>query len=60
MRRRRIAQLENTAVRAEHRGWSHVLCGITLLLATASASAQTLDQLSLDRWKKLREVERYQ
>ena len=27
---------------------------------TPSASAARLDQMSLDRWKKLREVERYQ
>ena len=39
-----------------------LVVALVLLAAaiTPSASAARLDQMSLDRWKKLREVERYQ
>jgi len=40
--------------------WRRVLCGTLLVLSTATGYAQSLDQMPLDRWKKLREVERYQ
>ena len=55
-----LIQNSNAAARIR-RGFKRcVLCLATLALATTSTCAQSLDQMSLDRWKKLREVERYQ
>ena len=37
-----------------------ILASIVLCGTLPNASAARLDEMSLDRWKKLREVERYQ
>ena len=39
------------------RGLGFAVC---ILLTTSMSSAAALDELSLDRWKQLRETERYQ
>ena len=44
-------------------GWARVatfLLALVVFAAAAPARAQQLDEMSLDRWKKLRETERYQ